>query len=107
MALKAKHQHVIYERIMLKLGKGKSISEERRLLATMDENMKFKGCPTDRNYARKIGRPLHLLKTQAYQSNQSHHPLEAKKLNDQAEKSIVKATTTTSVTVKATETNQE
>lgn len=63
MALKAKHQQVVFDQIYTKLAQGKSISNERRVLATMDENMKFKGCPTDRNYARKIGRPLHLLKT--------------------------------------------
>ena len=70
----------------------------------MDENMKFKGCPTDRNYARKIGRPLHLLKTQAYQSNQTHQQ-EAKNLNDQADKSKDQAVAT--ITAKATENNQE
>ena len=73
----------------------------------MDENMKFKGCPTDRNYARKIGRPLHLLKTRAYQSNQTHQQ-EAKNSNDQAEKVKDQVTAvTTSVTAKATENNQE
>ena len=55
------------------MAKGKSIDEERRLLATLDENMKFKGCPTDRAYARKVGRPLHLLKTQAFQSRESYY----------------------------------
>ena len=66
MALKAKHEYVLYQQIEANLAKGKSIDEERRLLATLDENMKFKGCPTDRAYAKKVGRPLHLLKTQAF-----------------------------------------
>ena len=38
------------------------------MLESLDENMKFKGCPSDRSYAKKVGRPMHLLKTQAYQS---------------------------------------
>ena len=40
---------------------GKSISAERQKLANLNENMKFKGGPTDRHYAKKLNRPMHLI----------------------------------------------
>ena len=45
-----------------KFASGKSISAERKKLETLNENMKFKGGPSDRIYAKKVNRPIHLLK---------------------------------------------
>ena len=59
MALKSKHQDVLFNQIFSKWAKGKSISIERYKLATLNENMKFKGGPSDRAYARQTDRPSH------------------------------------------------
>ena len=59
MALKSKHQDVIFNQILSKWAKGKSISVERYKLKTLNENMKFKGGPSDRAYARLTDRPSH------------------------------------------------
>ena len=61
MALKAKHEQVIFDSILKKWTLGKSISTERRKLATLNENMRFKGGPTDRKYARRLHVPVNLL----------------------------------------------
>lgn len=65
MALKVKHQSVIFDQIYANFAKGKSISGERKKLATLSENMRFKGGPMDRSYARKCNRPITLIPKEA------------------------------------------
>ena len=62
MALKAKHEQVIFDQILKKWTYGKSIAPERKKLAMLNENMRFMGGPTDTRYARKLHRPISLLR---------------------------------------------
>ena len=50
MATKFKHEQLIYDEIFSNFARGKSISDQRQKLIDLDENMKFPGGPTDRNY---------------------------------------------------------
>ena len=56
MAIKAKHEKLIYEKIFHNFARGKPINEQRRQLIDLTENMSFAGCPTDRKYEKKVRR---------------------------------------------------
>ena len=53
--------------------KGKSITVERRKLAQLNENMKFKGGPSDRNYARKAGKSAHFRRLSNSENQNNEH----------------------------------
>ena len=50
MAWKAKHEDHIFKQIYKKFTYGKSIEDERHILAKLNENMIFKGGPRDKKY---------------------------------------------------------
>ena len=54
MAIKAKHEDLIFKKILANFSRGKSITEEREKLANLNEHMKFKGGPKDNLYKRKV-----------------------------------------------------
>ena len=54
MALKAKHEKIVYNQIQKNFTRGIPINSERRQLANLNENMKFAGGPTDKMYAKKV-----------------------------------------------------
>ena len=54
MALKKKHEDLIFEKIFANFAKGKSIRHERSKLERLNENMRFKGGPDDKKYRRKV-----------------------------------------------------
>ena len=54
MCFKSKHQEQLYERIQKNFTEGKDISRERHKLAFLNENMRFKGGPKDKNYEKQI-----------------------------------------------------
>ena len=54
MALKAKHEKLLYNQIQKNFTRGIPINSERRQLANLNENMKFAGGPTDKLYAKKV-----------------------------------------------------
>ena len=54
MALKAKHEKLIYDQIQSNFSVGRPINEERQYLTSINENMAFKGGPQDKKYARKV-----------------------------------------------------
>ena len=53
MALKAKHEQLVYDQIFSNFTIGKPINVERKYLSSINENMAFKGGPTDKKYCKK------------------------------------------------------
>ena len=54
MALKAKHEQLVYDQILTNFTLGHPITAERKYLIQINENMKFAGGPTDKAYAKKV-----------------------------------------------------
>ena len=54
MALKAKHESLVYDQILTNFTLGHPITAERKYLIHINENMKFAGGPTDKAYAKKV-----------------------------------------------------
>ena len=71
MAIKAKHEKLIYEEIFYNFARGKPITEQRKKLINLDENMKFKGCPTDKAYIRKVRPNSHKVTSKTGSKNKS------------------------------------
>ena len=54
MALKAKHEQLVFDQILTNFTYGRPINAERKYLTEIHENMKFIGGPTDKGYAKKV-----------------------------------------------------